>query len=567
MSRESALQEEMSHQEAPEEVEHGARPLSEGGLPTRCDGKGLRRLVEAALAWLENQAVSINALNVFPVPDGDTGTNMLLTLRSACKEVVESSADGAGAVAHALAYGALMGARGNSGVILSQLLRGFARRLEGLDSFGVGQFAEALREASITAYKGVIKPVEGTILTVSRDIAQAAEAAARETQDLRAAMERVVHGAWKSVNETPHLLPVLAEAGVVDAGGQGLAVIMEGMLRYLEGESTATHEEAVPTDRIQRASVATDERHGYDIQFILQGHALDFSRIRQDISVMGESVLVVGDESTIKVHLHSPDPGRPLSYASQLGALSDVVVENLQTQCQEFVKQRALATAPPEASPVAIVAVARGEGIIQVFESLGASAIVPGGQTMNPSTEELLQAIESLPGNEVIVLPNNPNVIPTAQQAQSLSAKAVRVIPTCTIPEGVAALLAFNYQADLEANVQIMLEGAKQVQTGEVTTAVRDVQINGIRVRAGQTIGLWNGELVTANESTDEVVRDLLSRMGASQAEIITVYYGADVSEEEAQRAAERIHQWFSKPEVELVSGGQPHYPYILSAE
>jgi len=569
LAQEPALQEGIKKEDTAEVSERRATQSTDGSPPLlQCDGPALKRLSEAALYWLEQHSDSINALNVFPVPDGDTGTNMLLTMKSAWKEIAESSEPAVGAVAHDLAYGALMGARGNSGVILSQLLRGFASVLEGLETFGVRELAEALKEASATAYKGVIKPVEGTILTVSRDIATIAKATARETDDLRTALERIVRAARKSVAETPRLLPVLAEAGVVDAGGQGLFVIMEGMLRYLQGESVIPQERLAKAGAGLPAPAPAGEEYGYDIQFLLQGEGLDLPRIRDEISAMGDSVLVVGDDHTIKVHIHSPDPGRPLSYATQIGAISDVVVENLQEQYQEFVGATVPAsTTAQETTNIAVVVVIRGEGFTQVFKSLGASAIVPGGQTMNPSTEELLHAIDSLPNEDVIVLPNNPNVVLAAQQAESLSSKRVRVVPTRTIPEGIAALLAFNYQADLDTNVKIMSEGTEYVETGEVTTAVRAVHVNGVQVEEGQTIGLLNGRLVTSGESIEGVIEDLLHRMEADQAEILTIYYGEDVSEEDAQHIAGLIRQWFPEQEAELVSGGQPHYLYILSAE
>ncbi len=529
----------------------------------------LKQWVRAALAWLEEHAAAVNALNVFPVPDGDTGTNMLLTLRSAWKEASNASEQGVGRVAHALAYGALMGARGNSGVILSQLLRGFARRLEGLEAFEVAQFAEALREASATAYKGVIKPVEGTILTVSKDIAAAAEAAARETNDLRLALECVVEAARRSVEQTPNLLPVLAEAGVVDAGGKGLAIILEGILRHLQGEQKGAR--PVPAEAGPALAPApSGQGYGYDVQFLLRGTALDLPRIREAISAMGDSVMVVGDERTIKVHLHTPDPGRPLSYAAQWGVIGDVVVENLDQQVAASSAPRPsppVSQKPQQETGIGVVVVARGEGMAQVFQSLGATAVVPGGQTMNPSTEELLLAIEGQQAEDVIVLPNNPNVLLAAQQAQALSKKNVRVVPSRSMPEGIAALLAFNYQADLNTNAQVMAESMAHVRTGEVTTAIRGAQFNGIQVREGQVIGLLDGVLATAGTTYDEVVLDLLRRMDAEQAEIITLYYGEGISEEEAQRIQGLVRQAFSQQEVELVAGGQPHYPFILSVE
>lgn len=542
-----------------------------------CDGTGLRRALEASTIWLERHAEMINALNVYPVPDGDTGTNMLLTMRAALDELNNSPSPSASAVAHTVSYGALMGARGNSGVILSQLFRGFARSLDNKETFTALEMARAMKEASAIAYQGVIKPVEGTILTVAREAADAALAAVQERNDLLYVLEKTVAEARHSVARTPSLLPVLAEAGVVDAGGQGLFVILEGAFRFARGEEVG---ELAMIEAAAELEVPTEEEYGYETMFILQGENLNVEEIREAIAAMGQSVLVVGDSNTVKVHVHSMEPGRPLDYAAKLGTLTQISVENLQEQYQEFVRRGKATVAgrlqrPPSPfippcegeNGIAIVVVAPGDGLTQVFQSLGASAVVAGGQTMNPSTQEILEAIQSLNAEQVIVLPNNPNVIMAAQQAGELSRKEVIIVPTKSIPQGISALLAYNYQVGLETNAKVMERAAQGVQTAEITTATRDAQINGISVEEGEIIGLLERNLTASGSALEEVVWEMLRQMKADEQEIITIYYGEGVTAAEAERLANEIRTSYPGQEVELVHGGQPHYHYILSAE
>jgi DAK2 domain fusion protein YloV len=530
-----------------------------------CSGRGFRQALEASTAWLERHVATINALNVYPVPDGDTGTNMLLTMRAALEELNNSPAQSASVVAHAVSYGALMGARGNSGVILSQLFRGLARSLDKKETFTALELAQAMKEASAMAYKGVIKPVEGTILTVARESADAATAAAEEKNDLLYVLERTVAEARHSVARTPSLLSVLAEAGVVDAGGHGLFVILEGALRLLQGRAVeAVPELAAAVD----LKVFEGEEYGYDTEFIIQGENLSIEEIRQAMVTMGDSVLVVGDSRTVKVHLHTDEPGTPLNYAARWGSLKDIVIENMQEQYQEFIRSQA----PPspiveELSDIALVVVAPGAGLARVFESLGANAVVPGGQTMNPSTQEILKAIESLNAEKVIVLPNNSNVIMTARQAGELTRKEVVVVPTKTIPQGISSVLAFNYQADLETNAQMMERATHGVRTAEITTATRDARINGVNVEEGGIIGLLDGELTASGHTLEEVVQEMLRQMKADEQEIITIYYGEGIASTEAERLADEIRAGCPGQEVEVVDGGQPYYHYILSAE
>jgi DAK2 domain fusion protein YloV len=533
------------------------------------DGQVFKQLTKAALGWLQHHQAVINALNVYPVPDGDTGTNMVLTMQSAWAEIEGSPEQNVGRVVHQMAHGALMGARGNSGVILSQIWRGFARGLDEKEVCRSADLVAACQEAATTAYKGVVKPVEGTILTVTRAVADSAARAAGTADDLLRILEHMVFAAHEAVLLTPSLLPVLREAGVVDAGGQGLFVILEGMARYLHGEPIAedvTLDRAV--DLIGTRLDFGEGEYGYDVQFLIMGQALEVDEIRERINQMGECPLVVGDVNTVKVHVHVTDPGEPMSYAARLGSLRDVVIEDMQAQYQEFIAEQQLNTAcPSNDAVVGIVVVVAGDGLKQVFQSLGASVVVEGGQTMNPSTKDLLEAIERAPCAQVVVLPNNSNIILAAEQASALSEKSVAVVPTATIPQGISALLALNLQADLETNVKMMMSAMGEVETGEVTTATRSATFDGIRVSEGQTIGLHNGTLKVADKTPEEVVQLLLREMQNEEAEIITLYYGDTVTQHEAAALADTIREQWPDQEVEVVAGGQAHYHYILSVE
>jgi DAK2 domain fusion protein YloV len=544
------------------------------------DGQGLKRLVEASLLWLRYHQPGINALNVFPVPDGDTGTNMLLTMQGAWHEIEHSPEENVGKIAQMVAHGALMGARGNSGVILSQLWRGFARALDSKPKFGADDLVHAMRQASETAYKGVLKPVEGTILTVSRAAADATEAARREDDDLIFMLDHIVTAAKEAVANTPNLLPVLKQAGVVDSGGQGLTVILEGMLHYLRGESLkidqaveaaiALKEEAPVEAEIDAGDVA--QGYSYDVQCIIKGHSLDVDAARQAISEMGLSTLVVGDAETIKVHVHVPRPSVVLAYAETIGRLHDVVVEDMAAQYQQYVLGRA---APPiqattynvEPGGIATLAVAPGDGLLRVFQSLGTTAIVPGGQTMNPSTQDFVKLLEAIPVDKAILLPNNGNVVMTARQAAEICKKQVLVVPSKTIPQGIAAMLAFNDQRSLEVNAQAMEAATHHVLTGEITTATRAIEYNGVSVEEGHIIGLLNDELTAANDTIEETLFTLLDQMDAENLEIVTLYYGHGATAAEAEVIGAAIHEKYANLEVEIVEGGQPHYYYILSAE
>ena len=566
------------------------------------DGQDLKKALLAGAAWLEEHREAINALNVFPVPDGDTGSNMSATMQAAMQGIVDSNETSAGAVAAKVAHGALMGARGNSGVILSQTFRGIAQSLDKKQTFGASDLADALQEASHLAYRAVIKPVEGTILTVVRESAEAARKSAERDDDLVGLMQEVVIAARLSVARTPDLLPTLKQAGVVDSGGQGFCTILEGIWRYIRGEVVGSPEArpvatsttlASPTASTEtptkKGRVTIEEEFGYEVVFLLRGEKLDVDNIRQTIIDMGGvSTVVAGDEKMLKVHTHTPWPGKILDYGVSLGSLLDINIENLQeqsliyaaeseaehaadatdaTDTQDDIATHPLDTALPLTFHVATVAVVAGAGFEKVFQGLGVSALVSGGQTMNPSTEELLAAVNAVTADQVIILPNNGNVILSARQAVDLTDKEIYVVPTDTLPQGIAAMTGFNFEADFATNCQVMTETANNVQTAEITTAVRAVQMSGVRVREGDFIGLINGNLAVAGQNMELVIRDTLQRMNIDRYEIVTLYYGEDVTAHEAQETAKRIKAQYSHIEIEVVDGGQPYYAYILSAE
>ena len=530
-------------------------------------GQELRQLFAASTAWLERHAAYINSLNVFPVPDGDSGTNMLLTMQAAIKEVNTSPEHAAGAMLKAISHGALLGARGNSGVILSQIIRGIARTIEKKDAINANDFAAALVEGARTAYKGVVKPVEGTILTVARESADAAMIAAAQSDDLRAVWSKTVEAARASVVRTPMLLPVLKEAGVVDAGGQGLLIILEGALKYLNGEPMELAARGGGAQALEQ--IAREEGWGFDIQFHIRGMNLDVDAIRDQIASMGESALIVGDATLIKVHVHAPMPGTILDYGCSVGVVTNVIVENMQEQYIDFMAGQA-ARPPITAEDIAemtTVAVVPGAGLTRVYESLGVGRIVAGGQTMNPSIQDILQAIDTVKTDQVIVLPNNKNIIPAAEQARLLAKKQVAIIPTKTVPQGIAALLAFNFQSDLDTNVKAMTRAAQNIRTIEITKATRSATFDSIEVKEGQFIGLIDDDLAGADDDRTMVALNMLKQARIEECEIVTIYYGDTVSANEAEELSEAIRRQYPSQEVEVVSGGQPHYPFIISVE
>jgi hypothetical protein len=541
------------------------------------DGEMLRRLTEAGLQWLRTNQQTVNALNVFPVPDGDTGTNMVLTMQSAWAEIANLGERSIGKMCHALAHGALMGARGNSGVILSQLWRGFARALDNEPTMDAAAMVRGLSEARDTAYKGVVRPVEGTILTVSKDIAlggaKALEAGADSALDV---LEAIVRAASESVERTPELLAVLKEAGVVDAGGKGLYFLLEGMLRATYGlpldQPLATVQ---PLSALTLESASESIEPGQDWEVVIDFRpegTLDIPAFYQYLDGIGTSIQVGEGDGMYRLHVHVPDNTQyqPIEYVRKLGTVTNVHIENLMAQMADKAAQqdiRSLRLTPVEPGQLAAVAVAPAVGLARVFASLGVAAVIEGGQTMNPSTEEILRSFESLPTDNIVILPNNKNIVMTAQQAVGLTAKRVAVIPSKSVPQGIAAMLALSPDGDFQANVEAMTGALKSIHTGELTVATRSVEIDGVMVREGEAIGLLDGRLCCSGEELEQVTLDLLAKAVAARSELITLYYGADLPLMRANRLADRIREVHPSVEVELVEGGQPHYQLILSVE
>ncbi|MEI6044028.1 MAG: DAK2 domain-containing protein [Chloroflexota bacterium] len=548
-----------------------------------CSGTELKRALLASAIWLEKHTEAINALNVFPVPDGDTGTNMSRTMEAAVKELEQIEEGTAEQISKRLSFGALMGARGNSGVILSQIIRGLAEGLSAKDHFTARDMAFALGKARDMAYKAVMKPVEGTILTVVRETAEAAEAAAYHHDNFIYVLTKAVEAAHESVARTPTLLDKLREAGVVDAGGHGFYVLLEGALKHIRGESLELADLSDPL--YKKATIVDDgaehkmDEYGYCTNFMLYANVkLNFEEVRDRIAAMGNSAVIVGDTTLIKVHVHTEDPGAILSYATSLGALGQIKLDNMQLQHEEAFRETTVGKTTPTDEPehglnlglpgqISIVSVAAGKGLAEVFKNLGVSAVIHGGQTMNPSTQEMLKAIDKLPNQDIIILPNNKNIILVAQQVQALTSKRVAVVPTATVPQGITALLNFNFEESLEENLARMKVAVDDVTTGEVTRAVRNATVNGVTVVEGQWIGLLDDELSLAAESKEEAVWQLLDKMEAAVRELITFYYGEDVSEPEAEILKAQVEARYPSSEVTFVRGDQPHYHYIISVE
>jgi DAK2 domain fusion protein YloV len=561
----------------------------------------------AALSWLEANQQEINDLNVFPVPDGDTGSNMYLTLRSAVEEAGDAPAPTAvGSVLAAAAHGSLMGARGNSGVILSQILRGFAQGVAQRARIDARGVAVALNEAAAVAYRAVMKPTEGTILTVVRDAAAAGNAAAAETDDIRVVLDRVVAEAHAAVERTINQLQVLRDANVVDAGGFGLAVILEGFARAIASTASVlaspapVHRTGEPalrlppkagdiqatgsaTPRRGAAAVAAREQGwGYCTEFLINGPGLDVEAIRNELGTLGESALVVGEADLVRVHIHTGDPATLIAAASSRGRMSKLKVEDMSAQHHEVLARAdaaeadasAAATPPavsekPEAQPkpIGVVSVAPGEGFREILRSLGADSIVRGGQTMNPSIEDLLNGVRAANSERVILLPNNGNVILTAEQVDPLAEGCeVRVVPTRNLPQGISALLAFDPSVGIAENAERMLAAIATVRAVEVTHAVRDTTVNGHDIRVGDVIAVVDDEITEVGDDYLSVIDAVLTSQEKAP-ELVTVYRGHEVSAVDADAMVDTLRSSHAGIEFEIQTGGQEHYPYVLSLE
>ncbi len=545
------------------------------------DGQVFKTLIESSLTWLRTNQQAVNVLNVFPVPDGDTGTNMVLTMQAACDEIANSAERNIGKLTRMVAHGALMGARGNSGVILSQLWRGFARALDNFEVLNGQLLVDALHQGRNTAYKGVVHPVEGTILTVAKDIDVEGERSLPDTQDPYDILERIVVAADASVQKTPELLAVLKEAGVVDAGGKGLFYILEGMSRYIKGLPLDVASDAIqPLAAMKLENTLDSIEPGQDFEVVVDFHPnreLNIPQFYEDLQRIGTSIQLGEGDGIYRMHIHvSADKEfEPVRYINSLGTVSKAAIENLKTQMEDITHQQvsSIQCKPVKPGQIATVVVAPGPGIAQIFASLEVSAIVEGGQTMNPSTQEILNAFENLPTDQIFILPNNKNIILTAQAAAQLTVKHVTVIPSRSVPEGVAAIFRFSNlvidtdSASPEEVAHEMIESLNEVETGEITTATRSVEIDGVNVAEGQIISLLNGNLVLASKSLKAATLGLLKSAHADHFEKITLYYGENISHVEVDIVVNSIKKKFPEQEIEVLDGGQPHYHFIISIE
>ena len=540
------------------------------------DGQSLKRLVEAGLTWLRTNHQTVNALNVFPVPDGDTGTNMVLTMQSAYNEISELGHRNVGDMAAAVSQGALMGARGNSGVILSQLWRGFSRGLHDQEVLDGPGLVRAFAEARDTAYKGVVRPVEGTILTVAKDIAAATEAALGSTQDPIEILALAVKAADESVERTPDLLPVLKQAGVVDAGGKGLFFILEGMLRHIYAEPLDAPVISIqPLSALDFESAMEEVEEGQDFEVVVDFHPqgeLNLPSFYGRLEEMGTSIQVGEGDGIYRMHIHVPLENRylPIDYIMELGTITKVAMENLIAQMDDIDRKSKgdkLELANLDPGQIAVVTVSPGSGLSRIFASLGAAAIVEGGQTMNPSTQEILAAFENLPTDKVIILPNNKNIVMAANQAKAVTVKKVFVVSSRTVPQGLSAMLALNPDGDVEAVAEKMNKSLALVKTGEITVATRSVEIDGVKVEQGQVIALLDGKLVCSAKTVEEGCLCVLDKANAGDHELITLFYGDDLGVTEANRIADKIRETYPGQEIEVQDGGQPHYQFIISVE
>lgn len=550
-------------------------------------GRSFAKMILAGAHHLSQNAQIVDALNVFPVPDGDTGTNMNLSMTSGAKAVEETNTDHIGKVGVALSKGLLMGARGNSGVILSQLFRGFSKNIEQKETIDAKEFALALQAGVDTAYKAVMKPIEGTILTVAKDAAKKAVAVSATEDQIDRVLELTIEEARASLERTPDLLPVLKEVGVVDSGGKGLLCVYEGFLASLRGEELPPKTASLPTLKelvsaehhksAQSHMNTEDIEFGYCTEFMVKfeedKQSFDENAFREELSEFGDSLLVVSDDTLAKVHIHAEQPGDVLSYAQRYGSLINMKIENMREQHSSIVnEEKDHSPATPKATAAekqrfGVVSVAMGEGIADLFKSIGASVVIEGGQTMNPSTEDIVKAIDSIHAETVFILPNNSNIVMAAKQAATVSSREVVVIPTKTVPQGMSALLSLNEAASNEDNEAAMLEAIDHVKSGQITFAVRDTQIDGIDIAKGDYMGLYNGKITLTAKNQLDAAKELLTQMVTEDDEIVTIIKGEDASSDEMEALEAYIEDTFEDVEVEVHDGKQPLYSYILAVE
>lgn len=548
---------------------------------TTLDGERFAEMILQGANHLSNNAKLVDALNVFPVPDGDTGTNMNLSITSGAKEVQNNTSNHIGKVGTALSKGLLMGARGNSGVILSQLFRGFSKSIEAKSSIDSVEFANALQAGVDTAYKAVMKPVEGTILTVAKDAAKIAVLTAETETSIVKLMEKTLKEAEASLKRTPDLLPVLKEVGVVDSGGQGLVFVYEGFLAVLKGEKLSDIQKTIPSmddlvnaehhKSVQGHINTEDIEFGYCTEFMVRFEEgkkrFDEENFRNDLSEFGDSLLVIADDDLAKVHIHAEHPGKVLSYGQDYGNLINMKIENMRQQHTDIVGEKTSVIKKKEKQKYGIVTVTMGKGIADLFRSIGANEVIEGGQTMNPSTEDIVKAIHDVNAETVIILPNNSNIVMAAQQAASVVEQSVIVIPSKTVPQGMAALLAFNPTAEPADIESTLIDALSRVKSGQITYAVRDTNIDGLDISKGDYMGISDGKIITTGRDQFTASKNLLTEMVTSDDEILTIILGDGVSDEEVEQLVQFAEEQFEDIEVEIHKGEQPIYSYIFSVE
>ena len=527
-------------------------------------GTDLLNAFAVATELLSQNRTAIDTLNVYPVPDGDTGTNMSLTMQAALDEAKSSSGPNptVAMVAQRIAYGSLLGARGNSGVILSQIYRGFAQGLSGLDKIDGRDIAHAMRGAADTAYKAVMKPVEGTMLTVIRVAAEHAEIAAQRDPALIPVLEAALEGARVALANTPNQLETLRQAGVVDSGGQGVVVVLHGLLAAAQGVGVEPDLVALPSPPTIAEGRDELEAFGYCTNFLITGAEIPFERVRADLAAMGQSAVIIGDETHVKVHLHTENPGRALDVAIQYGSLSQIKIDNMDSQVSSRTQQAA-----PVSAGIAVLTVGSGAGIAAAFRSVGVAGVIDGGQTMNPSIEELLRAVNAAPGSEVILLPNNRNLLMAAQQVPALASKTVRIVPTRSIAQGLAAVSAFRTGRPIDEIAAVMNRAVQRIHSVEISRADKDVAVNGVSVRRGQYIGIVDDRLDVASDDLLETAITAIGRAITPESELVTIFTGDAVEADIADQLQQRLASELADVEVELVEGGQPHYQFVIAVE
>ncbi|MDF2546830.1 MAG: dihydroxyacetone kinase [Anaerosolibacter sp.] len=532
------------------------------------DGVQLRKMIIQGKNSLEANKSTVDSLNVFPVPDGDTGTNMSLTMAAAAREVQSAKGESVEDIAEAAANGSLMGARGNSGVILSQLFRGFAKGCKGKEKLSITDLAMAFKGASDTAYKAVMKPIEGTILTVAREIGEKAVEISKREESIESFLETIIVHAERVLDKTPDMLKVLKQAGVVDAGGKGLIFIIKGFYEALTDRETVVESVEVVQSILHDTNMENEEiTFGYCTEFIIKGKNIHIDQFKASIGDYGDCMLVVGDENIAKVHIHTNNPGVVIEKGLKLGELINIKIDNMRHQHQNRIFESEASQEPKDLKEYGMIAVTMGKGLTDIFKDLNVDEIITGGQTMNPSTEDIKNAIDRIDAKNIFVFPNNSNIIMAANQAKELSDKNIIVIPTKTVPQGIAAVLAFNADESSESNAELMLRAIKNVTTGQVTYSVRDTQFNDIEIKKDDILGMQDGDIKQVGVDVDEVSYLLLKNMISEDTEMITIFYGEDISIEKAQVLADKIAELRNDIDIEVYFGGQPLYYYIFSIE